>query len=95
MREDKDCQTAHAYAHGKAESGARLTNANWTAPQKQVIVDLSSLDQPSSAHPAREKLDFDLSKETVSIMIYFGIVVKQYLVIAIADGIKDGELCAG
>jgi hypothetical protein len=29
--------------------GMRLTNASWTAPQKQVAVASSSVDQPSSA----------------------------------------------
>ena len=34
---------------GRVDAGARLTNANCTAPQKHVAVASSSLDQPSLA----------------------------------------------
>lgn len=45
----------------RAESGARLTKASCTAPQKHVAVASSSLDQPSLAQPARGIYGFDLS----------------------------------
>lgn len=40
--------------------GIKLTNASWTAPQKQVAVASSSVDQPSSATDSG-KLDLVLS----------------------------------
>ena len=38
-----------AWIDGGVDPGARLTNANCTAPQKHVAVASSSLDQPSLA----------------------------------------------
>lgn len=43
-----------------ASIGIKLTNASWTAPQKQVAVASSSVDQPSSA-TVSGKLDLVLS----------------------------------
>lgn len=41
------------YVYFGADFRTRLTNASCTAPQKHVAVASSSLDQPSSAQPAR------------------------------------------
>lgn len=44
----------------------RLTNASWTAPQKQVAVASSSVDQPSSA-TVSGKLDLVVSVAIVEL----------------------------
>ena len=48
----------HGVSVEGVEEGMRgwgLTNESWTAPQKQVAVASSSLEQPSLAKPARGK----------------------------------------
>lgn len=42
-----------SHVHGGVDSGASLTNASYSAPQKHVAIASSSFDQLSSAQPAR------------------------------------------
>jgi hypothetical protein len=53
----------------------KLTNDSCTAPQKQVAVASSSVDQPSLAKPARGKLGLDLST-AVAVAVGVGVVVE-------------------
>lgn len=51
-----------------------LTNESCTAPQKQVAVASSSVDQPSLAMPARGKYDLVLSTGAVVGVVFDAIV---------------------
>lgn len=60
-------QAVIAYQHSKTnecrKNWSGLTNANWTAPQKQLADALLSVDQPSFPEPVRGIYGFDLSAD--------------------------------
>ena len=59
-----------------ADSKARLTNANCTAPQKHVAVASSSLDQPSSAQPDKGMNGLDLSAVERAMIVCFFVTIQ-------------------
>jgi hypothetical protein len=74
---------------------SRLTNESCTAPQKHVAVASSSVDQPSSAPPARGKYGFDLSMVEDTMVSYFcGFVRIVSKTISFFEYAEDEELAA-
>jgi hypothetical protein len=85
-------QSVQLQMNVSTKPGFSVGNASWTAPQKQVAVASSSLDQPSVARLARGMYGFDLSEAATDGTCFCIASRRAFVFDAIAIVVKGEEL---